>query len=426
MQKGKRVFFFFFSETRQNALRTFFSCKLYQQQRSIHQRERRCWRNERKTSFIWRAGCVSSVGSASVMQSEKKKKRKAMHSQLLVPAQQQNANMESNEQLMCRRQSREVKSGKWNFFLSSGWQRDGRFNWLDGIMSSSMRLLHPSVSNLGGVRVCRPSDAAADLKSMPTNNNERSCIGWGVKAGLLGRIKLSLQWIRRATFSLSIYGYISRPFSIIFFHIGPELTHADQRAETSPIYPSTDPPTSCPPLSFSTIWLLLVVVQHLASSRRTRACRVPSLIWLIRPLSRRSSLEFAHTAGQKKGNEEPRKKEREMYISIVRMYPTVHSALPLFALSLSCSCSIVPSFSFVVAPREWGGNNSFVVSLSSAFTHTVPPIIRWKKKNSPHHKTETERIKEMSRGYRLPAVWGGRAHLAIDLQGHISELRWPR
>ena len=50
------------------------------------------------------------------MQSEKKKKRKAMHSQLLVPAQQQNANMESNEQLMCRRQSREVKSGKWNFF----------------------------------------------------------------------------------------------------------------------------------------------------------------------------------------------------------------------------------------------------------------------------------------------------------------------
>ena len=120
------------------------------------------------------------------------------------------------------------------------------------------------------------------------------------------------------------------------------------------------------------------------------------------------------------------KKEREMYISIVRMYPTVHSALPLFALSLSCSCSIVPSFSFVVAPREWGGNNSFVVSLSSAFTHTVPPIIRWKKKNSPHHKTETERIKEMSRGYRLPAVWGGRAHLAIDLQGHISELRWPR
>ena len=117
-------------------------------------------------------------------------------------------------------------------------------------MSSSMRLLHPSVSNLGGVRVCRPSDAAADLKSMPTNNNERSCIGWGVKAGLLGRIKLSLQWIRRATFSLSIYGYISRPFSIIFFHIGPELTHADQRAETSPIYPSTDPPTSCPPLSF--------------------------------------------------------------------------------------------------------------------------------------------------------------------------------
>ena len=39
-----------------------------------------------------------------------------MHSQLLVPAQQQNANMESNEQLMCRRQSREVKSGKWNFF----------------------------------------------------------------------------------------------------------------------------------------------------------------------------------------------------------------------------------------------------------------------------------------------------------------------
>ena len=164
---------------------------------------------------------------------------------------------------------------------------------------------------------------------------------------------------------------ISRPFSIIFFHIGPELTHADQRAETSPIYPSTDPPTSCPPLSFSTIWLLLVVVQHLASSRRTRACRVPSLIWLIRPLSRRSSLEFAHTAGQKKGNEEPRKKEREMYISIVRMYPTVHSALPLFALCVSLMQLLYRAILlFCCSAQRVRGEQLFCcVSLLRIYTH---------------------------------------------------------
>ena len=155
MQKGKRVFFFFFSETRQNALRTFFSCKLYQQQRSIHQRERRCWRNERKTSFIWRAGCVSSVGSASVMQSEKKKKRKAMHSQLLVPAQQQNANMESNEQLMCRRQSREVKSGKWNFFFVIRLTKRRTFQ-LTGWNNVIIDATATSVRQQSGGRACLP------------------------------------------------------------------------------------------------------------------------------------------------------------------------------------------------------------------------------------------------------------------------------
>ena len=156
-------------------------------------------------------------------------------------------------------------------------------------MSSSMRLLHPSVSNLGGVRVCRPSDAAADLKSMPTNNNERSCIGWGVKAGLLGRIKLSLQWIRRATFSLSIYGYLSSVFYYILSYRAGIDTRRPARGNVA--YLSIDGPTHIMPPSLVFNDMTLAGGGPASGQQSPHACLPCAIIDLIDSPSI-SSIEF--------------------------------------------------------------------------------------------------------------------------------------